>query len=106
MRNVKIPPTPHAASDSNGKKTMSHQHHNSSWRSGFGDGYWSISVVVVVFKLKAVPVSTQYFLTSVLVQLTDADAFRGHRLTTQKGYTYQKYIKGPRKVNTHAIIGK
>ena len=27
-------------------------------------------VVVVVFKLKAVPVSTQYFLTSVLVQLT------------------------------------
>ena len=37
---------------------------------------------------------------------TDADAFRGHRLTTQKGYTYQKEIKGPRKVNTHAIIGK
>ena len=37
---------------------------------------------------------------------TDADAFRGHRLTTQKGYTYQKEIKGPRKVNTLAIIGK
>ena len=37
---------------------------------------------------------------------TGANAFRGHRLTTQKGYTYQKYIKGPRKVNTHAIIGK
>ena len=37
---------------------------------------------------------------------TDADAFRGHRLTTQKGYTYHKEIKGPRKVNTHAIIGK
>ena len=36
----------------------------------------------------------------------DADAFRGHKLTTQKGYTYQKEIKGPRKVNTHAIIGK
>ena len=35
---------------------------------------------------------------------TDADAFRGHRLTTQKGYTYQKEIIGPRKVNTHAII--
>ena len=35
---------------------------------------------------------------------TDADAFRGHRLTTQKGYTYQKEIKGPRKVSTHAII--
>ena len=35
---------------------------------------------------------------------TDADAFRGHRLTTQKGYTYQKEIKGPRKVNTHAIV--
>ena len=29
-----------------------------------------IVVVVVVFTLKAVPVSTQYFLTSVLVQLT------------------------------------
>ena len=28
---------------------------------------------------------------------TDANAFRGHRLTTQKGYTYQKEIKGPRK---------
>ena len=37
---------------------------------------------------------------------TDANAFRGHRLTTQKGYTYQKEIKGLRKVNTHAIIGK
>ena len=37
---------------------------------------------------------------------TDADAFRGHRLTTQKGYTYQKEIIGPRKVSTHAIIGK
>ena len=36
----------------------------------------------------------------------DADAFRGHRLTTQKGYKYQKEIKGPRKVNTHAISGK
>ena len=35
---------------------------------------------------------------------TDADAFRGHRLTTQKGYTYQKERKGPRKVNTQAII--
>ena len=42
-------------------------------------------VVVVAFTLKAVPVSTQYFLGP-----TDADAFRGHRLTTQKGYTYQK----------------
>ena len=29
-----------------------------------------IEVVVVVFILKAVPTSTQYFLTSVLVQLT------------------------------------
>ena len=37
---------------------------------------------------------------------TDANAFRGHRLTTQKGYTYQKEIKGPREVNTHATIGK
>ena len=30
----------------------------------------AVVVVVVVFTLKAVPVSTQYFLTSVLVQLT------------------------------------
>ena len=41
---------------------------------------------------------------------TDANAFlRGHSLTTQKGCTLcknQKEIKGPRKVNTHAIIGK
>ena len=63
---------------------------------------------VVVFTLKAVPVSTQYFLTSVLVELTRTPSVRGHRLTTQKGYTYQKEKKrkGPRKVNTHAIIGK
>ena len=33
-------------------------------------GAWVVVVVVVVFTLKAVPVSTQYFLTSVLVQLT------------------------------------
>ena len=42
---------------------------------------------------------------------TDANAFfRGHRLTTQRKGTHceknQKEIKGPRKVNTHAIIGK
>ena len=30
----------------------------------------TVVVVVVVFTLKAVPVSTQYFLASVLVQLT------------------------------------
>ena len=64
-----------------------------------------VVVVVVVFTLKAVPVSTQYF-SNIRTGPTDADAFRGHRLTTQKGYTYQKEIKGPRKVNTHAIIGK
>ena len=29
-----------------------------------------VVVVVVVFTLKAIPISTQYFLTSVLVQLT------------------------------------
>ena len=40
--------------------------------------------IVVVFTLKPfVPISTQYFLTSVLVQLT-RNAFRGHRLTSQK----------------------
>ena len=33
-------------------------------------GMLKVVVVVVVFKLKAVPVSTQYFLASVLVQLT------------------------------------
>ena len=33
-------------------------------------GFVVVVVVVVVFTLKAVPVSTQYFLTSVLVQLT------------------------------------
>ena len=33
-------------------------------------GHLVVVVVVVVFTLKAVPVSTQYFLTSVLVQLT------------------------------------
>ena len=35
-----------------------------------------VVVVIVVFTLKAVPVSTQHFLTSVLVQLTRTDAFR------------------------------
>ena len=39
--------------------------HTSGDRAEEGD-----IVVVVVFTLKAVPVSTQYFLTSVLVQLT------------------------------------
>ena len=52
-----------------------------------------------------------YDLYSVLSNIhtgpTDANAFRGHRLlTTQKGYTYRKEIKGPRKVNTHAIMEK
>ena len=32
--------------------------------------YHNVVFVVVVFTLKAVPVSTQYFVTSVLVQLT------------------------------------
>ena len=42
--------------------------------------------VVVVFTLKAVPVSTQYLvLSNIRTGPTDADAFRGHRLTTQKG---------------------
>ena len=36
----------------------------------FGKPISNVIVVVVVFTLKAVPVSTQYFLTSVLVQLT------------------------------------
>ena len=39
---------------------------------------------------------------------TDANAFRGHRLSTPNGYILWKIkeIKGPRKVNTHATIGK
>ena len=44
-----------------------------------------VVVVVIVFTLKTVPISAQYLLTSVLVQLK-ANAFRGYRLTTQKGY--------------------
>ena len=48
--------------------------------------------VVVVYTLKAVPISIQYLLTSsVLVQLTRMNAFHSHRLTTQKGYTYAAY---------------
>ena len=39
-------------------------------RSDFSFNNTHYVVVVVVFTLKAVPVSTQYFLTSVLVQLT------------------------------------
>ena len=35
-----------------------------------GCKYKTFVVVVVVLTLKAVPISTQYFLTSVLVQLT------------------------------------
>ena len=47
-----------------------------------------VVVVVVVFTLKAVPVSTQYqVLSNIRTGPTDANAFRGHRLTTQKGYT-------------------
>ena len=42
--------------------------------------------VVVVSTLKSVPISTQYLLIS-----TDANAFRGHRLTTQKWYAYAAY---------------
>ena len=39
---------------------------------------------------------------------TDANAFRCHRLTTQKRVHImknQREIRGPRKVNTHAIVG-
>ena len=60
---------------------------------------------VVVFTLKSRS-GLYSVLSNIRTGPTDADAFRGHRLTTQKGYTYQKEIKGPRKVNTHAIIGK
>ena len=61
------------------------------------------AVVVVVFTLKSRS-GLYSVLSNIRTGPTDADAFRSHRLTTQKGYTYQKEIKGPRKVNTHAII--
>ena len=62
-----------------------------------------VVVVVVVFKSRSGLYSV---LSNIRTGPSDADAFRGHRLTTQKGYTHQKEIKAPRKVNTHAIIGK
>ena len=40
---------------------------------------------------------------------TDANAFRGHRLTTRKGTYYEKYKINKmtqKKVNTHAIVGR
>ena len=43
-----------------------------------------VVVVVVVFTLKAVPICNGP---------TDANAFRGHRLTTQKGSTLRKKTK-------------
>ena len=67
-----------------------------------------VVVVVVVFTLKAVPISTQYFLTSVLVQLTRTPSVVTGYLP-RKGTRCeknQKETKGHRKVNTHAIIGK
>ena len=67
-----------------------------------------VCVCVVVVCCCCLHIKSRSDLYSVLSNIrtgpTDADAFRGHRLTTQKGYTYQKEIKGPRKVNTHAII--
>ena len=48
--------------------------------------------VVVVPTLKAVPISIQYLVPSnIRVGPSDANTFRGHRLTTQKGYTYAAY---------------
>ena len=48
--------------------------------------------VIVVSTLKAVPISIQYLVPSnIRIGPTDANAFRGHRLTTQKGYTYTAY---------------
>ena len=67
-----------------------------------------VLVVIVVFTLKTVPISTQYLLTSVLVQLTRTPSVVTEANYPKKG-TYcenQKVIEGPRKVNTHAIIGK
>ena len=60
-------------------------------------------IKVVVFTLKTVPISAQYLLTSVLVQLT-----RTPSVLPKKGYQVhimknRREIKGPRKVNTHAL---
>ena len=65
---------------------------------------------VIFYMLCSLHIKSRSDLYSVLSNIrtgpTDANAFRGHMLTTQKGYTYQKEIQGPRKVNTYAIIGK
>ena len=63
---------------------------------------------VVVFKLKNR--SDLYSVPSnIRTDPTDANAFRGHRLTTQKGTYFnmknQKEIEGPRKKSTHTLIG-
>ena len=72
------------------------------FHGGRGDGCCCV-VVFTLFKSRSDLYSV---LSNIRTGPTDANAFRGHRLTTQKGYTHQKEIKGPRKVNTHAIIGK
>ena len=55
--------------------------------------YWQVVVVVVVvvFTLKAVAIYS--VLSNIRTGPTDANAFRGHRLTTQKGYTLWKKKK-------------
>ena len=61
-----------------------------------------------LFTLKTVPISTQYLL-NIRTGLTDANAFRGHRLTTQKGTYYEKQKRNKRtqkSQHTHAIVGK
>ena len=66
-----------------------------------------VGTVVVVFTLKTVPISTQYLLTFVLVQLTRTPSVVTGELPQRVHIVKnQKEIKGPRKVNTHAIIGK
>ena len=66
-----------------------------------------VVVVTVVFTLKTVPIFAQYLLTSVLVQLTRTPSVvTGLLLGKGTYYEKSKRNKGPRKVNTHAIIGK
>ena len=57
-------------------------------------------VVVVVFAFKTVPISAQYVLTSVVVELKRTPSKRVHIMKNQKE------IKGSRKVHTNARIGK
>ena len=62
----------------------------SRMRSGLKLRKFILFFVVVVFTLKTVPISAQSVPSNIRTGPTDANAFRGHRLTTQKGYILRK----------------